>query len=229
MCFTRAYLRASTDEQDVNRAKQDLINFANEHNLNICNFYSENISGATLKRPELLRLLDDSQENDILLVEDIDRLSRLNNSDWQKLKDIIRDKKIRIVAVNAPTTWSQTQIQNGNEFDNRILSAINELLIDMLASFARRDYEQRRERQAQGIKKAKQQGKFKGRKTDVKLYKSIVKLTKAGHTYKEIIELLGCSSRTISKAKKWHEAQEQEKLNEDLALKFPVYHDILNE
>ncbi len=35
------------------------------------------------------------------------------------------------------------------------LAAINDMLLDMLAAVARRDYEQRRERQRHGISKAK--------------------------------------------------------------------------
>ncbi|MBS9018080.1 recombinase family protein [Escherichia coli] len=51
-----------------------------------------------------------------------------------------------------------------SEFDNRLFSAINDMLLDMLAAVARRDYEQRRERQKQGIEKARKDGKYKERK-----------------------------------------------------------------
>ncbi|VVE59031.1 recombinase family protein [Pandoraea sputorum] len=40
-----------------------------------------------------------------------------------------------------------------------MFGAINDMLMDMLAAIARRDYEQRRERQSQGIAKAKLAGK----------------------------------------------------------------------
>lgn len=201
-CFVRAYLRASTKEQDAKRAKKLLEDFAKTNHLDICSFYIENESGAKLDRPELFRLLNDCKPGDILLVEDIDRLSRLNTKDWEKLKAAIKLKDVRIVAVNVPTTHAVIK-SSADDFDNRMMGAINEMLIEMLAAIARRDYDQRRERQAQGIAKAKAEGKFTGRKTDFELYKSINKLSCAGHTYKEIINLLGCSSRTISKAKKW--------------------------
>ena len=42
--------------------------------------------GAKLQRPELFRLLGDSKPGDILLVEAIDRLSRLTTADWLKLQ-----------------------------------------------------------------------------------------------------------------------------------------------
>ena len=212
--FVRAYLRASTKEQDAERAKKSLEDFAKANHLDICSFYIENESGAKLDRPELFRLLNDCKPGDILLVEDIDRLSRLNTKDWEKLKAVIKLKDVRIVAVNVPTT--HTMIRSSvDDFDNRMMGAINDMLIEMLAAIARRDYDQRRERQAQGIAKAKDQGKFTGRKTDFEQYKSINKLLSSGHTYNEIVKLLNCSSRTISKAKKWASSEETTKLNKN--------------
>jgi len=43
-------------------------------------------SGAKLSRPELFRLLNDREPGDIVLVEQVDRFSRLTDGDWQKLK-----------------------------------------------------------------------------------------------------------------------------------------------
>jgi DNA invertase Pin-like site-specific DNA recombinase len=86
MCYVRAYLRASTDEQDANRAREQLNAFATERGLTIVLSYVENESGAKLARPELFKLLADAHEGDILLVEQVDRLSRLTAADWEKLK-----------------------------------------------------------------------------------------------------------------------------------------------
>ena len=51
------YLRASTKDQDANRAKVALELFAAEKGLSIVGVYAENISGTKLNRPELLALL----------------------------------------------------------------------------------------------------------------------------------------------------------------------------
>lgn len=80
--FVRAYLRASTDEQDAQRARSSLDRFAQERGVSICNYYAENQSGTRLDRPELFRLLTDSRARDVLLVEDVDRLSRLVGAEW---------------------------------------------------------------------------------------------------------------------------------------------------
>jgi DNA invertase Pin-like site-specific DNA recombinase len=54
----------------------------------------------------------------------------------------------------------------GDEFTSRMFAAINGMLLDMLAAVARKDYEDRRRRQRQGIEKAKRQGLYRGRRED---------------------------------------------------------------
>lgn len=197
--FIRAYLRASTNEQDAQRARKMLDQFSNDREAVICNYYVENESGASLDRPELFRLLNDSRKDDILLIEDIDRLTRLGNAEWEKLKHVIRERGIRIVAVNVPTTWQHLSPVT-NEFDSRMFNAINDMLLDMLAAIARRDYEQRRERQKQGIDKAKKKGKYRGRKADTERYNAINRLLSSGSSWSQVQKTLKCSRGTISSA-----------------------------
>lgn len=192
-----AYLRASTAEQDASRAKEQLIEFAEKSNLKISNFFTENESGAKLKRPELFRLLDIAQYDDILLVEQIDRISRLNDKDWSHLKQLIKSKGIRVVSLDLPT--SHQLMKHGDEFTSRMLTAINDLMLDMLAAVARKDYQDRRRRQKEGISKARAQGKYKGRGENKKLHESIGMLLKEGKSYTAIMELLGCARGTIAK------------------------------
>lgn len=195
-----SYLRASTDEQDAQRAKQSLMKFAQDAGQSISAWFIENESGATLKRPELFRLLEIAQSGDILLVEQVDRISRLNSEDWEALKSIITNKGICIVALDLPT--SHQFIKTGDEFTKRMLSAVNAMLLDMLAAVARKDYEDRRRRQSEGIKTAQKKGKYRGRQPDIKLRAKISALLNDNKSYREIIEILGCSHSTISDVKK---------------------------
>ena len=63
--FVRAYLRASTVDQDASRARDQLKAFAADRGLSVAAWYVENESGAKLARPELFRLLNDSQAGDV--------------------------------------------------------------------------------------------------------------------------------------------------------------------
>lgn len=197
--FIRAYMRASTDEQDAHRARNMLDRFAVDHRVVICNYYAENESGAHLNRPELFRLLADSRPKDVLLIEDVDRLSRLTTSEWERLKLLIREREVRVVAVNVPTTW-QHLAPVRSDFDSRMFGAINDMLIDMLAAIARRDYEQRRERQAQGIVKARASGKYRGRQVDSSRYDAINRLLSSKSSWSEVQKIMRCSRSTISAA-----------------------------
>ena len=80
------YLRASTSEQNAKRAQGALQKFVQDKGFRVAGWYIENQSGASLQRPELLRLLDDAQEGDAVLIEQIDRLTRLDEHSWLKLK-----------------------------------------------------------------------------------------------------------------------------------------------
>jgi DNA invertase Pin-like site-specific DNA recombinase len=192
----RLYLRASTAEQDATRARSQLEAFATEHKLPIVGTYTENESGASLQRPELFRLLDDSRPNDILLLEQVDRLSRLTTDDWRKLRSIIDEKQVRIVAMDLPTSW---MMASGDEFTSRMFAAINGMLLDMLAAIARKDYEDRRRRQAQGIQKAKGAGKYHGRPEDVKRNEGIAVMLKSGMSWSAVQDAVDCSRATVAK------------------------------
>jgi DNA invertase Pin-like site-specific DNA recombinase len=196
--FTRAYLRASTADQNAERAKSDLDRFAAEQGLTIATFYAENESGASLNRPELLLLLKESRPGDILLTEQVDRLSRLNGQDWQTLKDTISKKRVRVVALDLPTSWQLAK--QGDDLTQRMLEALNGMMLDMLAAIARKDYEDRRRRTAQGIAKAKLvPGKYKGRPENIEKNTAILALLAAGNTWSEVCAATGASRSTLSR------------------------------
>lgn len=197
--FVRAYLRASTVEQDAARAREALEQFAAEHGQSIAAKYIENASGARADRPELLRLLADSREGDVLLVESIDRLSRLPEADWKRLKAAIDAKGLRVVALDLPTSHQGMQDSKGDEFTGRMLAAINGMLVEMMAAIARKDYEQRRARQAQGIAKAKAEGAYKGRPADGDLHKRVQELLDAGLGIRATARHANCSTTTVLK------------------------------
>lgn len=200
--LVRAYLRASTDDQDAQRARAALESFAEEHGHRVASWYAENASGARADRPELRRLLSDAQPGDGILVESVDRLSRLPAEPWRTLRAEIEAKGLRVVAVDLPTSHAALQGANGDEFTARMLDAINGMLLDMLAAIARKDYEQRRERQRQGIEKAKAEGKYQGRPRDVSSRRRVAELLEAGFSIRKAAEHAGVSSFTVQDVKK---------------------------
>lgn len=196
MAFTRAYLRASTDDQDAQRAREDLQQFATGHDMAIASWYVENESGAKLARPELFRLISDASPGDVLLVEQVDRLSRLNATDWEALKLKLAEKRIRVVALDLPTSWLGASASN-DEATQGLLDAVNRMLLDMLAVVARKDYTDRRRRQAQGIEKAKTAGLYKGRQVDAERHATIGQLLDSGLSWSKVCKTTGASRSTV--------------------------------
>lgn len=146
------YLRASTKDQDANRAKVSLESFAVEKGLSIVAVYAENISGTKLNRPELLNLLDTAESGDVLLVESVDRLSRLSQADWDTLKATIKAKGLRLVVADLPTSHMLVEAKG---ITGQIMDVINNMLIDLMATMARLDQEKRVERIKQGLENKK--------------------------------------------------------------------------
>ena len=77
------------------------------------------------------------------------------------------------------------------------------MLLDMLAAVARKDYEDRRRRQLEGIQRAREEGKYVGRRPDLERRKSIDALLLAGRSYRDIQKTLSCSRHLIADVKKY--------------------------
>ncbi|MCY9871810.1 recombinase family protein [Vibrio barjaei] len=192
--FIRSYLRASTDNQDAERSKQDLIKFCESHSQRIAGFYVENISGTKADRPELDRLISDSQQGDILLIEKMDRLTRLPFEVWETLKARIKSSGIQIVVLDQPTT--HTTLKGSDEATSAIQQALTNFMLDLGAAMARDDYETRMKRTKQGIEKAKAQGKYKGRPVSeetTRKCQQAQKLIDSGETVSAAVKAVGVS------------------------------------
>ncbi|WP_062229091.1 recombinase family protein [Aureimonas frigidaquae] len=199
--LTRLYLRASTIDQDAERARGALERFAEERGLNVAGAYVEHASGAALARPELFRLLRDSRPGDILLVEQIDRLTRLSVGDWASLKAEIQTRHVRIVSLDLPTSWAMAT-PGADEFTKRLFDALNHLMLDLLAAVSAKDYDDRRRRQAEGVLKAKAAGKFRGRPENTTRNSALVGMLQKGMSWSEIIAATGASRSTLARLAK---------------------------
>ena len=193
----RIYVRASTKDQDAERALSDLIKFSNDYGSEYIE-YIENESGTKLNRPILTKLLNESNQGDILLVESVDRLSRLEQSDFEILKQQIKGKGLRLVVADLPTTHVVNTGMTGE-----ILNVINSMLIDLLATMAKLDNDKRRERIKQGLEKSGY--KPTGKKADTGKHDRIKKLNQKGLPKEEIAKAVGCGIATVYRVLKTEE------------------------
>jgi len=142
---TYFYVRVSSKEQ--NTIRQEIK--AKENNIPIENVYIEKASGKNIaERPVLKNLMGNLKKGDKLIVDSISRFAR-NTKDLLELIEQLKEKDVQFVSLkeNIDTT-TPTGV-----FMLTVFGAVAQL---------ERDYI--KERQAEGIAVAKEQGKYKGRK-----------------------------------------------------------------
>lgn len=196
---TRIYLRASTKDQDAQRALAELNTLNDSLELGKPIIYVEHYTGTKLERPELNKLLQEANQADVLLIESVDRLSRLTQHDFNELKRRIQEKGLRLIVADLPTTHHL--IQANDSITSSILELINNMLIDLLATMARLDNEKRIERIKQGLERSGY--KPTGKKPNQAKHKRIQELLAAGNmTKEEIAKAVGCGVATVYRVSK---------------------------
>ncbi|CAZ15889.1 recombinase family protein (plasmid) [Xanthomonas albilineans] len=202
----RLYMRVSTDGQDLERQER-IIKEAKAAGYYVAGVYRETASGARPDRPELLRMIEDLQPGEVVIAEKIDRISRLPLADAERLVASIRAKGARL-AVPGVVDLSDVAAE-AKGVAKVVLESVQELLLRIALQMARDDYEDRRERQRQGIELAKASGKYRGRRADAALHARIIALRSKRETIANTAHLVGCSITHVKRVWAAHLAQQQ--------------------
>jgi DNA invertase Pin-like site-specific DNA recombinase len=169
------YARGSTTDQDLTIQVEALRKTGCEV------IREEKRSGTTREgRQELDTLLQFLRSGDTLMITRIDRLARSIGD----LQDIVRALKAKGVALKATEQPIDTGTAAGNPF------------LDMLGVFAEFETNLRKERQLEGIAKAKQAGVYKGRKPSIEPAK-IRELQAEGLGATDIAKRLGIGRASV--------------------------------
>ena len=145
---------------------------------------SEKVSGtSTNGRQELKTLLEFVDAGDVLMVTRIDRLARSIGD----LQDIVRALKAKGVALKATEQPIDTCTAAGKAF------------LDMLGVFAEFETNLRKERQMEGIAKAKTAGVYKGRPASIDLDR-VRQLKAEGWGPSQVARKLGISRASVYRA-----------------------------
>ncbi len=201
----RVYLRASTDAQDLERQKS-VIEDVRAAGYYVAGVYREKASGARPDRPELLRMVADLQPGEVVIAEKIDRISRLPLAEAERLVAAIRGKGARL-AVPGVVDLSELAAE-AQGVARIVLESVQDMLLRLALQMARDDYEDRRERQRQGIELAKSAGKYRGRPADPKRRAQVIALRRSGHSITRTAELAGYSPAQVKRI--WAEVSKDE-------------------
>lgn len=202
MKVARIYLRVSTAPQDLTR-QAEIEHSTRAAGFYIAGIYREKASGARADRAELQRMIADLQPSEVVVAEKIDRISRLPLPEAEKLVASIRAKGAKLAI---PGLVDLSEIADKSEGVAKVvLESVQELLLKLALQMARDDYLTLQERQRQGIKIAKEKGKYKGRKEDTAMHNRIIALRTAKESIQSTADLAGCSVSQVKRVWAMHQ------------------------
>ena len=171
------YIRISTADQ--NTARQEVM----MQELGVEQVYIDRMSGKSLDRPELKRMMNYVREGDVVIVESISRFAR-NTRDLLELMEQLSGKNVEFVSKKEAIDTSTPT----GRFMLTVFGAVAELEREYIL-----------QRQKEGIAVAKEKGIYQGRKPIVRTnFNQVVNLWEAGQiTAVEAMKRLNLKSSTF--------------------------------
>lgn len=168
------YARVSTTDQDY-QIQVDALKAAGAEKV-----FADKASGTNTNRPQLAACLDFVREGDVLLITRLDRFARSQ----QDLHNMLAALTQRGVGFRCTEQAIDTTTSMGK------------LMLGVLGAVAEFETALRKERQQEGIDKAKRQGKYKGGKARVDPVR-VRKMLSEGMRPVEVARELGCNRSTV--------------------------------
>lgn len=197
---TIAYLRVSTNDQDLEKNKADILKLANDRDMGKVHWVEEKASGrVSWKKRKIAQILDEMGEGDNLLVSELSRLGR-SMLECMEILSIAIDKGINIYAIKG--NW---------QLDGSIQSKVVAMAFSMAAEIERELISQRtREALAAKKRNGVKLGRPKGPgKSKLDQYRpEIEALLANGSTQKFIAKRYGTTEANLSRWLKRHDVKE---------------------
>lgn len=149
---TFGYCRVSTSEQNEDRQVQAMIDLG----IGERDIFLDKCSGKNFERPQYQALKSQLREGDVLVIKSIDRLGRNYKQicdEWREITNVI---KANIKVIDMP-------VLDTTRTDGLIGQVISDIVLQLLGYVAEQERSFIKQRQAEGIKLAKQKGKKLGK------------------------------------------------------------------
>lgn len=146
------YMRVSTLDQDIERQRVELVRWG----IIDKNIFYDKLLGKDFNRPQYQKLKHKLTGGDVLVVKSIDQLGRNYGDIQEEWWDIVKNRKADIVILDIPILDTRTN-------KDLIGTLISDIVLQLLSYVAQAERENIRQRQAEGIALAKEQGKHLGR------------------------------------------------------------------
>lgn len=207
MSKTYGYVRVSSQDQNEARQYNELIEMGIEKKF----IYMDKLSGKDFNRPSYIKLVYKKlKPGDLLVIKSIDRLGRNYNEILLEWKYITKEKKTDIKIIDMP-------LLDTDQKKDLIGTLIGDIVLQLLSFVAENERNSIRQRQAEGIKAAKQRGVHFGRPvlSFPEEFEEILYLMSKGElSSSDAITLSGFKYSTFyKKAKEFRRLEDLKKLN----------------
>jgi DNA invertase Pin-like site-specific DNA recombinase len=151
------YLRVSTQDQDLEKNKAEILAFANERKLGPVEWLEEKVSGVkTWRKREIAQVVESLQDGDWLIVSELSRLGR-STLDILDILAELRKKGVNVYAVKGDWTLNGT-IES--KVFLTMMALFSEIERDLISA---RTKEALKARQAAGVKLGRPKGPGKSK------------------------------------------------------------------
>ncbi|MFN8491975.1 MAG: recombinase family protein [Caldilineaceae bacterium] len=186
---TVAYLRASTDKQDLSHQKLEILEFARQRYLHVDEFIAITISARTTsKQRRIDELLEKLADSDILIVTELSRLGR-STSEVIGLINALVQRQIRVLIIKQNLDLKQNHDMTAKVMIT-LFSLFAELERDLVSL---RTKEALAAKKSQGVKLGKPKGTLQASKFDRERAR-IEELLRLGLSVRKIAKHLGYSN-----------------------------------
>ena len=192
-----AYIRVSTTEQNTDRQLVDT-------GIEFDKIFDDKASGKNTERQGLNDMLDYVREGDTIHVHSIDRLGR----SLIDLKTVVTELNARGVAVHFH--------KENLKFEAGTQNPMQTLMFDMLGAFAEFERSMIKERQREGIEKAKERGVYNKDKRKKVDYTELNAAIESGMSYRQVAEKFSVGVGTVDRAVKAHKKAVQTKVSKEV-------------
>lgn len=147
------YVRVSTISQNIDRQMEEMY----KHDLDKNHIYIDKQSGKDFERPQFKKMKRKLKKGDLLIIKSIDRLGRNYEMIIEEWKSITKDIECDIYVIDFPL------LDTRNDNVNLVGKFISDIVLQVLSFVAQNERENIKQRQAEGIRIAKEKGVHLGR------------------------------------------------------------------
>lgn len=199
-----AYHRTSTKEQHLDRGIKTIEEYITKESIKLEFLFTDQQTGKNFDRPQYLQMKKQmiksiENGNDVaLIVTELDRLGRNKELTLKEIREL-KDAGIRIMVLEIPTTL--VDLPKEDSMSKMMMETINNMLIEMYASFAHAEMDKRSKRQKEGIKAKKDREEWsdygRPRALDINEFKKHYSRVKKGELKPiEVMKLLNLTKPT---------------------------------